>query len=348
GMLFVTINGETKTHDFALATSVYAADQLYFSVGSQPQDNTLDAAGEAAEVQFHSLTVTHIDPIAAVVTINDATVSEGEDAVLVIGLDNVRDTDTTMQVQTVDGTATGAATDYESVNITATIAAGTFSTTVTIQTIDDADVEGQETLTVALSSLTGTNVTFADDQAQVIITEDDSNETSTTVTIDPAVGTTLTFSNAVGSEATPVTTIQVPAGSVSETMTLMYNAIDEETDDVEFEFAGTRFDMTAYVNGEVYEHYTFAGPVTVTLHYSDTQIASMREDTLRLQFWTGSDWIDAAATCYGDDPTQVPDDAYVRDEGNQTISVEICHLTEFAMFAEPFYRYYLPVWFHND
>ncbi len=63
GVLSVTVNGETTTTDFAMlstAPSAYADDELYFSAGSQPQDNVLDSAGEAGEVLFHSLNVRHI------------------------------------------------------------------------------------------------------------------------------------------------------------------------------------------------------------------------------------------------------------------------------------------------
>jgi len=67
GVLFVTVNGETAIHDFALlatSPSDYADDAFYFSAGSQPQDNTEDAPGglqEAGEVLFHTLDVIHDD-----------------------------------------------------------------------------------------------------------------------------------------------------------------------------------------------------------------------------------------------------------------------------------------------
>lgn len=68
GVLFVTVDGDTVTHDFTLLStsspSDYADDEFYFSAGSQPQDNTEEVPGgeiEAGEVLFHSLEVTHED-----------------------------------------------------------------------------------------------------------------------------------------------------------------------------------------------------------------------------------------------------------------------------------------------
>ncbi len=88
GVLSVSVNGETTTHDFALlatAPSDYADDEFYFSAGSQPQDNTLDAAGEAAEVLFYSLDVTHLELPATGASGN---VNEGQDGSVAFDLTN--------------------------------------------------------------------------------------------------------------------------------------------------------------------------------------------------------------------------------------------------------------------
>lgn len=64
GVLSVTVNGETTSSDFGMLSTVpsaYADDEFYFAVGSQPQDNELDSAGEAGEVLFYSLDVDHVD-----------------------------------------------------------------------------------------------------------------------------------------------------------------------------------------------------------------------------------------------------------------------------------------------
>ena len=64
GVLSVTVDGETATLDFATLAanpSGYADNQFYFSAGSQPQDNELNEPGEAGEVIFYSLDVTHRD-----------------------------------------------------------------------------------------------------------------------------------------------------------------------------------------------------------------------------------------------------------------------------------------------
>jgi hypothetical protein len=73
--------------------------------------------------------------------------------------------------------------------------------------------------------------------------------------------------------------------------------------------------------------FSFAAPVTITIHYSDDDIAGLDESTLRIVYWTGTAWAETADTC-------VPPSGYVRDLANNVLSVAACHLTEFAMVGE--------------
>jgi len=73
--------------------------------------------------------------------------------------------------------------------------------------------------------------------------------------------------------------------------------------------------------------FAFAAPVTITIHYSDDDVAGLDENTLRVLYWTGTAWADAADTC-------VPASPYVRDLANNVLSVAVCHLTEFAMIGQ--------------
>jgi hypothetical protein len=73
--------------------------------------------------------------------------------------------------------------------------------------------------------------------------------------------------------------------------------------------------------------FAFAAPITLTVFYSDADVAGLDENTLTFFYWTGSGWADAAGTC-------TPSSPYVRDVANNVLSVAVCHLTEFAMVGE--------------
>ena len=62
----------------------------------------------------------------------------------------------------------------------------------------------------------------------------------------------------------------------------------------------------------------------------------MSEDTLTLDYWAGSGWADAAATC-------TPVSAYDRHPEENRLALPVCHLTEFAMFSAGGYEIYLPL-----
>jgi hypothetical protein len=69
---------------------------------------------------------------------------------------------------------------------------------------------------------------------------------------------------------------------------------------------------------------TFQKPVTITIYYSDADIAGLNEDTLRLYYWTGSYWQDAATTC-------LPASTYITDTTTNLLQVPICHLSRYGM-----------------
>ncbi len=79
----------------------------------------------------------------------------------------------------------------------------------------------------------------------------------------------------------------------------------------------------------------FKAPVSLTIAYDPTSL-NLPEDTLRLFFYnpTSSQWEDAATSC-------IPPFAYSRDlEGNK-FTVQICHLSEYAVLSDAV-RYFLP------
>lgn len=62
----------------------------------------------------------------------------------------------------------------------------------------------------------------------------------------------------------------------------------------------------------------------------------MDESTLTLYVREGPGWVDATTTC-------APPSTYVRYPDANTLSVPICHLSEYALFGAPRYRVFLPL-----
>ena len=152
-------------------------------------------------------------------------------------------------------------------------------------------------------------------------------------TAEPATASAIT--STVGGLTT---TVQIPTGAVTESTALTYTAlaITGQSDPTGFSFAGHAFDLDAYQSGVIVSGFTFSVPVTVTLHYADADIAGLDEDSLVLEYWNGSAWVDAACGDYDRHPTE------------NWLSVPICHLSQFALFGEREYLIYLPLVLRNS
>ena len=179
------------------------------------------------------------------------------DGVVTVTLSAVSSTDTVVNYS-VGGTATsGAGNDYTELTGTVTIPAGQLSADIDISVLDDAILEGTETVVITLTGLGAgdpditLSPTPADLTATVNITDDDTNTltiSSPTVSEGDAGTTTLTFvvtsPNAVaggftvdfvvtnvstdGSDYTVVTTSPVTfTGTAGETQTITVNVIGD-------------------------------------------------------------------------------------------------------------------------
>jgi len=148
------------------------------------------------------------------------------------------------------------------------------------------------------------------------------------VTVDPTSSVTLCYTDTQGS----LTAIQVPAGAVTEVTTLSYTPVEIVAVPSGFAFAGHAFDLEAYRGGALLPGFTFSIPVTITIYYTDTDVAGLDENTLVLEYWndSASAWEDAACGSYKRHP-----------EGNW-LSVPINHLSRFGLFG-PIYQVYLPL-----
>ena len=125
----------------------------------------------------------------------------------------------------------------------------------------------------------------------------------------------------------PVTTVQIPAGAVTQETTLVYAPVDQIDAPYGFNFAGQAFAINAYQGYALTPGLTFAVPVVFTLNYDEGEVAD--EDNLILNYWNKDmlAWENAACG------------AYDRHPAENWLSVPICHLSEFALFEERFIEY---------
>lgn len=164
------------------------------------------------------------------VSIADVTVTEGETAQVTI-TSSIGGGTGTVQFATVDGTAT-AGSDYRSSSGQHTIP-GITTRSVILPTIDDDDIEGNETFTV---TLTGTDVNVIEDTATVTIIDNDqepcpAGQTGTPPNCQPATTTTTTprAASGCGVASARLTALTVTAGGSSvlsgfSATTYSYNA----------------------------------------------------------------------------------------------------------------------------
>ncbi len=131
------------------------------------------------------------------------------------------------------------------------------------------------------------------------------------------------------------TVVDIPAGAVTTPITLDYTPVPTVTAPGGFVFGGRAFELNASQNGTPLEGFTFNVPVTLTIHYSDADVAGLDELSLILRYLTPAvAWEDAACG------------AYERHPEENWFSVPICHLSKFATFGTPslppVYKIFLP------
>ncbi|RME50891.1 MAG: hypothetical protein D6796_02075 [Caldilineae bacterium] len=157
-------------------------------------------------------------------------------------------------------------------------------------------------------------------------------------TIHPATGGTLVFTDAGGSP----TTVTVPPNAVTSTLFLLY-VVGETPIDLppQLTFAGHAFDLLAYRNGVELTGWPFSAPLTVTLHYTDADIAGLDESKLTLMTVQPTDfpnfeWVDVTGVC-------TPPLGYLRAPAQNWLATGVCNLGEFALFEKREFALYLPL-----
>ena len=143
---------------------------------------------------------------------------------------------------------------------------------------------------------------------------------------------TLTYTDTEGSAIA----VHLPTGAVSETITLAYTDLGTLPTDPPsgFQFGNQIFDLDAFHNDTLLENFTFQQPVTITLSYSDADVADLDEASLTVRYFDpkSNQWQTEGITIVE------------RDLNNNRITFTVTHLTVFGMFgsSETSFRSYLP------
>jgi uncharacterized repeat protein (TIGR01451 family) len=147
----------------------------------------------------------------------------------------------------------------------------------------------------------------------------------TSAQIVPGAGGGLTYTDAQGLP----TAVRIGPGGVTETIYLSFvpRELAHLTPPLPAGWGYGRhaFALVVYRGGQAVTPYGFAGPISITVGYSDQDIARLREDTLQLRYLdAGGQWQDAAATCN-------PPNAYIRDLAGNRLTARVCRAAEFAL-----------------
>ncbi|GAB4423220.1 MAG: hypothetical protein Kow0031_01590 [Anaerolineae bacterium] len=144
-----------------------------------------------------------------------------------------------------------------------------------------------------------------------------------------------------GISKTIAMTVTIPAGVVTsgETLALVYTMVTTPVTPTNLpdrhKFAGVMFNLDVYVNGKHVSPYHFATPITLTIAYSDTDVAElkMKDRELGIWYWTDEAWRQDGINLVS------------RDTDNNLLVVTLSHATRFALLGRDTLGYYLPVIF---
>ncbi len=154
-------------------------------------------------------------------------------------------------------------------------------------------------------------------------------------------GDTFTTGN-TGISNTIALTVEIPATVVTngDQLALVYTMLATPTQPLppSHKFAGVMFTLDSYLNGQQTVPYTLTTPITLTITYSDTDVANlmMGDKELNLWAWDGESWRTAGITLISLDT-----------ELNQLVVV-ITTTGEFALLGRNAFDYYLPILFKGD
>jgi hypothetical protein len=155
----------------------------------------------------------------------------------------------------------------------------------------------------------------------------------TTTTVDPAGGGTLVYTNTQDS----LTTLDVPPDAVTDTTTIALTPLDGVSLPRGLFFGGHAFDLDAFRNGDRIPGFTFGQVTTLTVGYSDADVAGLDEEKLALYRWTGDEWEEIG---------QRPPETYTLDVENNVLTAYLLGFSRFSTMGAG-YPVFLPLVLRN-
>jgi peptide/nickel transport system substrate-binding protein len=135
----------------------------------------------------------------------------------------------------------------------------------------------------------------------------------------PSSGRTINFNTA----GDGIDTVYFPIGAIAENYDI---AVTSDTRVTHFRGgsrpAGTGFDIQAFQSGTLADGLNLLSPAVVNLSYSNEQVLGLVEEQLTIYYWDGDSWEDASCG------------TITRNTDFNTLSVPICHLSNFALGSE--------------
>ncbi|MBN2392715.1 MAG: PKD domain-containing protein, partial [Anaerolineae bacterium] len=147
------------------------------------------------------------------------------------------------------------------------------------------------------------------------------------VSVPPETGATLVYTDTDGSE----TTVVIPPAAVSETTTIVLTQLDPEELETPPEFlaGGIALELDAYLGDEQVENFSFNEPVTLTLEYTDEDVAGMDETTLKLHRYVCSG-PDTMLLCVWEEIGTRPGEGQTLDMENNVLTAWLLGFTRFG------------------
>jgi uncharacterized repeat protein (TIGR01451 family) len=184
-------------------------------------------------------------------------------------------------------------------------------------TVKASDLPGPLVNAVVVTGTSPSNQVVTASASATVALEGDAGDA--TVTVQPGQAASMSYTDPNGGKVT----VQIPAGAVDQPTTFVYFNQAAPSHPGRFQFAGRSFTLTAFRNNNALDGLTFLQPVTLVIEYTDADVAGVDEDSLLLFFYDEDNgtWSQEGIT------------VVTRDPANNRITLQITHLTEFALGA---------------